>query len=87
MSIPKDPVDQAIAATEQPQMVAAVERSITVTATGRTIHLLYPVDITDQEMLALIGWVAQQMPGFREQDMAKARGGLVVPPSGLLLPS
>lgn len=86
MSDQRTPVDDAVAAAQaQPAQVQMVQRQITIHATGRPIIVAYPIDITDIEMLALVGWVGQEMPALRDQDAQQARSRIVVP-KGLVLP-
>ena len=53
-----DPVDQAIAATQQPEPMALQQVGpITITSTGRPAVLAVPPDLTDDELLELASWL------------------------------
>lgn len=62
----QDPIGQAIAATEPVQRVDLVEIPLTLAPSNRPAILALPADLTGEELLQLITWLAAPKDGLRD---------------------
>lgn len=83
MSAPKDPVDEAIAATAQPG-VALRQVTVTISSTGRPFVVAIPQDMTESELLEAISWMSTQLRISLAQERSKLAGGRIILPTGVL---
>ena len=65
-------IDAAIAAAREPERVEMVQRGARVTTTGRPFVVSVPVDLTDEEALAVCGFVSQ-LPTALRRERTKTR--------------
>lgn len=80
---PGDAIDQAIAAADQSQPIDMAQRQLTISSTRRPFVFLHPVDMSEQELFEVVGWLAtafraEQHQRLKQRDPA-AR--LWVPPA------
>jgi hypothetical protein len=73
-----DKVDQAIAAAALvPDFSQNVEVPILISSSGRPAVLSIPIDVTDAELLELVGWLTLPAGGLRSR-LAATRGPQLV---------
>ncbi len=71
-----DPIDEAIAATEQ--TVEMVTIPVTIGSTGRPVQLIIPRDITESELAELCGFMLTAMLGIARSIAADPMHGRIV---------
>ena len=77
-----DPVDAAIAATEEPVQIAMRQINVTITSTGRPAAVVLPVDATDSEIAEVCGWILTAVMNTHRQERASATSRILVPTPG-----
>jgi hypothetical protein len=74
--VPKpDPIGAAVAATEQ--QVQMEQMQVTISSTGRPFIVAFPTDMTDAELLEVIGWAGTTLRGHLAANRAKTAGGRI----------
>jgi len=63
-------IDGAIAAVSEPKSVEMMQLQARVGSTGRPFSVIVPVDVTDEEALAICGYVAALPTELRRQRPA-----------------
>jgi len=56
-----DDLDKAIAAEAAPQAVPMVQAQVTISSTGRPFQIAVPADLTDSEMVEIVGWMTTSL--------------------------
>lgn len=75
----EDPIDQAIAAAEQPT-VKMTQLPVTISSTNRPAAVILPADATDAEIAEVAGWLLTKvLAAFREQRAKTAGGRIILP--------
>ena len=64
-------VDGAIAAASQPAAVEMAQIQRTIASTGRPFMLTVPADLTDEEALAICGFVASVPVSLRQRGRSR----------------
>lgn len=70
-----DQIDQAIAAADRPAPLELVEVPILIASTGRPAVVGIPIDVTEAEVLELVGWIASSL---RKHLAANARSRIEI---------
>lgn len=78
-----DPTDEAIASSAQPTE-QLTQLTVTIASTGRHVVIAFPLDMTDGELLEVIGWAATNLRAALAQERAKGAGGRIILPHGVL---
>jgi hypothetical protein len=71
-----DNVDQAIARAET--NVEMIHIPVVVNATGRPFSVDVPVDMTELELIAMVGWITNALVNVVAQNRAKKSSPIVV---------
>lgn len=75
-----DPVDEAIAAAAaQPRTFQMQQHSVTIASTGRPFVMAVPVDVTEAELLEIVGWVGRDLRLALQQRQRTTRPRIVIP--------
>lgn len=75
-----DPVEAAIAATEQGPTFAMAQAQVTISSSGRPFAMQFPADMTDAEMAEVCGWMLTNvLQGLRQQRAKTPAGRIIVP--------
>lgn len=77
-----DPIAQAIAATEAPAAIQMQQHTLTINSTGRPFQMVFPVDMTDSELLEVIGWMGSDLRLYLQARRKNPLGRLVAPGGG-----
>lgn len=84
---PRDPVADAIAATSTPadNQVKMEQTTVTIASTGRPMIIAYPQDMSDEELLEVLAWMAGPLRGHLQQLKKGPASRIIVPgPPGRL---
>jgi hypothetical protein len=77
-----DQLDAAIAATEGQKAVVQMEQiNVTIASTGRPFAIGIPMDMTEPELLEVIGWMSTNLRIHLGQRRAKGPASRIVLPS------
>ena len=74
-----DPIDAAIAAADKPT-VQMEQLNVTIGSTGRPLVIAFPTDMTEPELLEVVGWMATALRGHVNTNRAKTAGGRIIVP-------
>ena len=71
-----DAIDAAIAEADKPT-VQMEQLQVTISSTGRPFIVMFPSDMTDAELLEVIGWQGTALRGHLVEKRAKTAGGRI----------
>lgn len=74
-----DPIDHAIAAAEKPVQIRMMRIPVTIASTKRPAVVELPADISDAELLELIGWLAAVVAPQLRAQRESPRSRILVP--------
>lgn len=78
-----DPIDAAINAAAAPT-VQMEQLQVTIASTGRPFVVAFPSDLTDAELLEIIGWQGTALRTHLAENRAKTAGGRILVARGSL---
>lgn len=81
----KDPIDEAIAATNAPSEIHE-QTTVTISSTGRHVVISFPQDMTESELFEFVGWSANQLRVALAQRRAQQAGPQLIVARGKLPP-